>query len=90
MNDRQQLREILTASILAQVSREVDVVLAEAELSDDAGQKIKDDLVANTERTLDACTSDELQSELAFDRYVESCVRDAEIQVRQFRVERAK
>ena len=88
MNDRQERRESLVKSILAQVRRELDGVLAEAELSDEAREEIKNDLVGNTRRILDACSLHELQSELAFERFIESCVRDAEIRVRQRRLER--
>lgn len=71
------------SSIIGQVTREIDGVLADSDLSDDERDKTREDLIANTERILDACSIDELQSETAFERYVENCVRDAEIRVRQ-------
>ena len=88
MNNRQADRESLIEGIIAQITREIDAVVVEAEVSDDTREKIKNDLVANTERILDACSLDELQSEWALNNYIRSCVRDVEIQVRQLRRER--
>lgn len=88
MNNRQDQRETLTENIVAQIKREIDGVLADSELSDEARETIKGDVANNTQRILDACSIHELQSELAFERYIESRVRDAEIQVRQLRRER--
>jgi hypothetical protein len=88
VNNRQERRQSLTESILAHVRREVDGVLTEAKLSDEAREKIKNGLVGDTEQILDACTLDELQSVGAFEKYLRSCIRDAEVQVRQFRPEK--
>ncbi|MGI9070501.1 MAG: hypothetical protein ACR2JB_04035 [Bryobacteraceae bacterium] len=81
MIDRQQKREELTTSIMDQVRREIDAVLSEAELSSDTREQITKDLIANTERVLDACTLDELTSAGAFEKYLCTCAQDARAEI---------
>jgi hypothetical protein len=83
MIDRQKQRDELSSNIIAQVRREIDGVLDEAELPTETREQITKDLIAGTERILDALSLAELGSQLAFERYLETCAHDARLEIRR-------
>jgi hypothetical protein len=86
--DRRKQREELTSGILAQVRREIDAVLDESELSTETRDEITSDLIAGAERVLDALSLQELGSQLAFERYLLGCARDARMEINRLQYNR--
>jgi hypothetical protein len=80
---RQEQREELVGSIIAQCRLEIEAVCDEAELSDETRDEIAKNLMANAERILDACTVDELQVQSAFEKYMCTCAQDARLEIRR-------
>ena len=69
--------------VVAEIEKELDYMLAGApeRLSKTARKEIKDEFVGYTERILDALSTEELQSESAFERFVETTLAEARMQM---------
>jgi hypothetical protein len=78
---RQEQREGLVGSIIAQCRLEIEGVCDEAELPSETRDEITKNLMAGTERILDALSLDELGSELARARYLLGCAQDVRMEI---------
>jgi hypothetical protein len=78
---KQQRREELTTCITAQCRLEIEDVCDEAELPSETRDEITKNLMAGTERILDALSLDELGSELARARYLLGCAQDVRMEI---------
>jgi hypothetical protein len=78
---KQQLREELTTRVTTHCRLEIEAVCDEAELSNETRDEITKNLMANTERILEACTVDELQAQSAFENYLCTCAQDARMEI---------
>ncbi len=69
--------------VVAAIGKELDYMLAGApeRLSEANRKEIKDEFVGYTERILDALSTEELQSESAFERFVESTLAEARMRM---------
>jgi hypothetical protein len=71
----------LRVSILQQISEALDEVFAEypEQSSENDRQKAKSKHLSHAEHVLDACSTEELRSESALERYIATTVRNARL-----------
>jgi len=69
--------------IVSEMKKDLDDLLAEApaRLSESAKKKIKDEAISNTQRVLNALSTEELQSETAYVRFVQTTLAEARMRM---------